>query len=65
MTGRPAKSLRERVFQSAETVLKENGAIGPLELLEQIGFLASSHFKQWKQGNQYFKSLEPHINADT
>ena len=63
MTNRPTKNLRERVIQSAETVLKTNGTVGPLELLEQIGFLASRHVKQWMQGSQYFESLDSHIQC--
>ena len=63
MNKRPTKNLRERVVLAAERVLKKNGAVGPLELLEHVGFLASSHVQQWKQGNQHYTSLEPHIQC--
>ena len=57
------RNLRERVTESAETVLDRNGAVGPLELLEQIGFLSYAHIREWKKGNPYYDSIEPHIQC--
>jgi len=56
-------NIRERVITAAETVLEREGAIGPLELLQQIGFLYSGHVAQWLKGNEYFSDLESHIQC--
>lgn len=58
-----SRNLRERVTESAEAVLVRNGAVGPLELLEQIGFLSYAHVRDWKKGNPYYDSIEPHIQC--
>jgi hypothetical protein len=55
--------LRGRVWEAAEAVLKREGAVGPLELLQQIGFLHFSHFQQWQKGNEYYSDLESHIQC--
>ncbi len=58
-----SRSLRERVMDAAEAVLAREGAVGPLELLQQIRFLEPSHVQQWRKGNEYFRTLEPHIQC--
>ncbi len=43
--------------------MQNNGAVGPLELLEQIGFLSYSHVREWKNRNPYYESIESHIQC--
>lgn len=56
-------ALRERVRQAAESCLARDGAVGPLELLQQIGFLHFSHVEQWRKGRPEWTPLEPHIQC--
>jgi hypothetical protein len=58
-----SKNLADRVRQSAEFVLKANGSIGPLDLLQQLGFLSHFAFQQWQKGHEMFLQLEPHIQC--
>lgn len=51
-------NIRERVVTAAEAVLEREGAVGPLELLQQIGFLHFSHVGQWLKGNECYSDLE-------
>ncbi len=57
------KKLRDRVIDSAEAVLERNGAVGPIELFEQMGFLSPVHVNQWKQGNPHCEALEAHVQC--
>jgi hypothetical protein len=45
-----SRDLKERVELAANAVLKANGFVGPLELLQQMRLLASSHFTSWQKG---------------
>ena len=63
MTQRPSKNLRQRVEHSCQALLKRNGAVGPLELIQDLGFLAMPHVQQWKQGDPEFNPLQPHIQC--
>lgn len=56
-------NFRQRVIAAAETVLKYEGSVGPLELLQQMQFLATAHVKAWRRGHEAFTPLEPHIQA--
>lgn len=58
-----AKKLRQRVTESAEAVLERSGAVGPLELLEQIEFLSYAHVREWKKGNPYYDAIAAHIQC--
>ncbi|MGH7138877.1 MAG: hypothetical protein ACREHD_24285, partial [Pirellulales bacterium] len=55
--------LQERVHRAAEQCLQRDGAVGPLELLQQMLFLHPVHFQGWKQGNPYYAAIEPHIQC--
>jgi hypothetical protein len=44
------RDLKERVELAANAALEANGFVGPLELLLQMGLLASSHFTSWRKG---------------
>jgi hypothetical protein len=56
-------NMRERVVTAAEAVVRRDGAVGPLELLQQIGFLHVSHVQQWRNGNEFYSNLESHIQC--
>ena len=53
--------LNQRVIRAAECVLDVKGYVSPIELLKQIGFLASSHVRMWEKG--VHECLEPHIHC--
>lgn len=48
---RQPTNLRERVRKGAEIVLKRDGSVGPLELLDQICLLEPACFQIWKTKN--------------
>jgi hypothetical protein len=50
MPHKPPRDLQERVEQAANAILKAGGAVGPLELMLHMGWLAPSHFARWKKG---------------
>ncbi|HJT35140.1 MAG TPA: hypothetical protein VJ783_24150 [Pirellulales bacterium] len=56
-------ALQERVYRAAEQCLERDGAVGPLELLQQMLFLHQVHFQAWQKGNPYYVALEPHIQC--
>lgn len=55
--------LSERVVAAAEKALKRGGSVGPLELLQELGFLHWQHFDDWKKGVPHFTPLEPRIQC--
>ena len=55
--------LGERVLVAAERALKRTGSVGPLELLQELGFLYSGHFDGWTKGTPALTPLEPHIQC--
>jgi hypothetical protein len=70
----PAQSLRsgsverysgfqERVVQAAERALNQNGAVGPLELLQEMRFLHPVHVAGWRKGNEDYRVLENWIQV--
>lgn len=61
--GHGTDDLRERVQRAAEHCLQRDGAVGPLELLQQLLFLHPTHFKAWRQGNPYYTAIEAHIQC--
>ena len=62
MTQSSAK-LRERVLDAAENALKHNGSVGPLELLQELGFLYPGHVNDWRKGVPHYTPIEPHIQC--
>lgn len=58
-----ASLLQERVITAAERALKRDGSVGPLELLQEIGFLYRRHFDDWKKGSPHHTPIEPHIQC--
>lgn len=55
--------LRERVVVAAERALKRNGSVGPLELLQELGFLYCGHVNDWQKGVPHYTPIEPHIQC--
>jgi hypothetical protein len=60
---RQPDDLEERVRRAAEACLERDGAVGPLELLQQILLLHPTHFQAWQKGNPYYAILEQHIQC--
>lgn len=56
-------NLRERVTGAAEAVLDREGAVGPLELLQELGFLPRSHVQAWRKGSTYLTRIEGSIQC--
>ena len=56
-------SLQERVEQAAETALKRNGSVGPLELFQEMRLLQPVHVEGWRKGNEYYRVLQPWIQV--
>jgi hypothetical protein len=54
-------NFQERVVQAAEAALKRNGSVGPLELLQEMGFLQPVHIQGWRKGNEYYRVLQQWI----
>lgn len=63
MSGASQSNLRVRVVQAAETVLKRNGSVGPLELFQQMGFLQPVHVEEWRKGNEFYHVLDNWIQV--
>ena len=63
MSRHQANDLRERVRQAAEACLARDGAVGPLELLQQIRFLHPVHVEQWRKGHPQLTPLERWIHC--
>jgi hypothetical protein len=57
------KNLQQRVFKAADSLLKHDGSVGPLELLQEMNFLSHAHVKSWKQGLPQYSSIEPSIQC--
>lgn len=56
-------SLQARVAQAAESVLKRDGHVGPLELFQEIAWLQPVHVEGWRKGNEYCQVLEQWIQV--
>jgi len=63
MSHRESIGLRNRVRLAAEACLERNGAVGPLELLQQMRLLYPGHVEQWRKGNPHWTPLAPHIQG--
>ena len=61
--GSSQSNLRQRVVEAAEAVLERDGSIGPLELLQKMGFLHPAHVEGWRKGNEYYPFLEKWIQV--
>ncbi len=61
--GGRSDNLKERVRKAAEACLKRDGAVGPLQLLQQMLLLHPTHFHAWQHGNPYYTVLEEHIQC--
>jgi hypothetical protein len=55
--------LQERVIQAAEFVLKHQGSVGPLELLQALQFLPYPHVEAWRKGLPDFSSLQKYMQV--
>jgi len=55
--------FQERVVFAAEAVLKREGSVGLLGLLQQMGFLHPVHVEAWRKGNELYPALEPWIQV--
>ncbi len=58
-----SSSLRERVVTAAERALKQGGSVGPLELLQELGFLYPGHVNDWRKGAPQYTPIEPRIQC--
>jgi hypothetical protein len=56
-------NFQERVVHAAEALLRRNGSVGPLELLQQMNFLPPVHFESWRKGKDHFRVLEEHFQV--
>jgi hypothetical protein len=56
-------NLEERVRRAAEACLGRDGAVGPLQLLQQMLLLHPTHFQAWQKGNPHYVILEAHIQC--
>jgi hypothetical protein len=56
-------AFRDRVRAAAEAALKAEGAVGPLELFQHMQLLHPCHVEGWRQGNPYYRALEPSIQV--
>ena len=56
-------NFQERVVQAAESALKRHGSVGPLELFQAMLLLQPVHFEGWRNGNEYYRALEPWIQV--
>ncbi|MGN6553212.1 MAG: DUF2293 domain-containing protein [Verrucomicrobiota bacterium] len=52
----------EHVIQAAESVLKRNGSVGPLELFQELRWLHPAHVESWRKGNEHYPTLEKCIH---
>lgn len=55
--------LRDRVLAAAEKVLKRNGSVGPLELVQELDFLHWRHFEDWRKGLKPDAPIELNIQC--
>lgn len=55
--------MRKRVREAAELLLSSEKSVGPIEVLNQVGFLAYQHIELWKQGASSFETLEPYFHC--
>jgi hypothetical protein len=53
----------QRVIGAAETVLKRDGAVGPIELYVQLSFLDRVHVDHWRRSQPGFQILEERIQC--
>jgi hypothetical protein len=60
---RNKRSLAERVHQSANLTLKNQGAVGPIDLLLRMGIIQSVHFDHWQRMDPAYGVLEEHIQC--
>jgi hypothetical protein len=60
---RQPDNLEARVCRAAEACLERDGAVGPLQLLQEMRFLHPTHFESWQKGNPYYAVLEEHIQC--
>jgi hypothetical protein len=58
-----SSQFRERVLTAAEKVLKRNGSVGPLELVQELNFLQWRHFEDWRKGLKADSPIEAHIQC--
>jgi hypothetical protein len=56
-------NFQERVVQAAESVLRRHGSVGPLELFQAMLLLQPVHFEGWRNGDEYYRVLEPWIQV--
>jgi hypothetical protein len=56
-------NFQERVELAAETALKRNGSVGPLELLQEMRLLHPAHVECWRKGNEHYRTLQPWIQV--
>jgi hypothetical protein len=63
MENQQPSKLHERVINAAQAVLKSEGTVGPLELLQAMGFLSPSHVQSWRKGIADYTPIERWIQC--
>lgn len=58
-----SNAFRDRVRAAAESALKAEGAVGPLELFQHMRFLDPCHVEGWHKGNEYYRTLEQWVQV--
>ena len=58
-----ADSIRQRVYEACNDLIRRDKSVGPIDLLCRLGFLHASHIQQWQTGNPSFQAIEPHIQC--
>jgi hypothetical protein len=56
-------SFQQRVERAAEAAMEQNGSVGPLELLQFMGFLQPVHVEGWRKGNECYPFLQQWIQV--
>ncbi len=65
MSTQSKSSMEQRTLVAAEKALKSHGAVGPIELLLQLGFLSRSAIDGWRREHVRYLVLEDHIECGT
>ncbi len=55
--------FQQRVELAAETALKRNGSVGPIELFQWMRFLQPVHFEEWQRGKEGYACLERFVQV--
>ncbi len=63
MSTQSDSNMEQRTIVAADQAFKSCGAIGPIELLLQLGFLSQSAFDGWQREHEHYRVLAEHIEC--